>query len=80
MVEIDPYGTITTDLCSYFATCNGVRVECPAGYGKLPISGSDIVNLYFEIVVNDAYYYVVPHKEYLAAIWLVPVKVAGGGQ
>jgi hypothetical protein len=66
----------------YFASCIGdtlTRVQLPTiatgGRGLLPITGQGIVNLYFEIVYDDSYYYVNPNQGYFATIWLIPIRV-----
>lgn len=43
--------------------------------GYLTANGAGIVNVYFEVVIKDSYYYVNPDKGYLATVWLVPVRM-----
>ena len=64
------------DTVAFFASCAGSdRVSLTNGSGALLVSGSDIVNLYFEVVNNNGYYYLKPDKGYVATIWLIPVRV-----
>jgi hypothetical protein len=67
----------------YFAFCAGdtlmERVQLPTvatgGRGTLTMNGQGIVNLYFEVVYRDSYYYVNPNQGYFATVWLIPVRV-----
>jgi hypothetical protein len=62
-----------------YAVCNGVRVSLNpialGGTGVIPVTGQGIVNLYFEAVFRDSYYYVNPNQGYFATVWLIPVMV-----
>jgi hypothetical protein len=63
-------------MCLFYASCGGTnRVELPDGEGAVVVSGSGVTNLYFESVVKNSYYYVVPEEDYKAQIWLVPVQI-----
>jgi hypothetical protein len=66
----------------YFAACAGstpYRTQLPTtatgGHGYLSITGQGIVNLYFEVVYMDSYYYVNPNQGFYATVWLIPVRV-----
>ncbi len=68
--------------CAYYAVCAGdslTRVQLGSvttgGRGYLHLSGQDIVNLYFEAVFRDSYYYFNPNQGYFATVWLVPVRI-----
>jgi hypothetical protein len=73
------------DACTYYAVCAGdtpTRVQlsdgATGGSGYLHLNGlgnSEIVNLYFEVVFRDSYYYYSPNQGYFATVWLVPVKI-----
>jgi hypothetical protein len=64
---------------SFFASCAGSdRAELASGIGEMRISGSGIVNLYFEAVWKDSYYYINPDKGYKSTVWLIPVQLGGG--
>lgn len=78
------FGTLTADLAQFYASCGGAeRVELPVpvggtgGEGQIVVSGDGITNLYFEIVTNAYYYYEQPARDYLAQVWLVPVRIGG---
>jgi hypothetical protein len=45
------------------------------GHGFVQVTGQGIVNLYFEAVIMDSYYYVNPNQGYFATIWLIPITV-----
>ncbi|MEO0141747.1 MAG: hypothetical protein ABIL15_00120 [candidate division WOR-3 bacterium] len=68
-------GTITSDLCSFFAVQDGKKVHLPSGSGKIQITGSGVKNLIFEVIVNDGFYYVKPASPLLARFWLIPIRV-----
>lgn len=80
------FGTVTVDMCSFYASCNGAdRIEMTGTAN--PIVGelilpSDIstgsATLYFEAVVDDHYYYVSTPKDYKAQVWRIPVNITGG--
>ena len=59
----------------YYAVCDGSRGQLVDGDGQLLITGQGIVNLYFEAVWKDSYYYVNPNAGFQAVFWLVPIKV-----
>lgn len=73
------------DACTYYAVCAGdtpTRVQlgdvATGGSGWLHLNGltdSEIVNLYFEVVFRDSYYYYNPNQGYFATVWLVPVRI-----
>jgi len=66
------------DSVSVFASCNGdTRVELGDGSGEIVLSGSGIVNLYIEMLYNEAYYYVTPDRGYIARVWLIPINIGG---
>lgn len=74
--------TDTAKSYSYYATANGVRRSGTASgttsgsvYLNLSALTPGIHNIYFEVVQNDAYYYVVPEKDYAATVWLVPIRI-----
>jgi len=81
------FGTVTADQAEFFTSCGGTeRVELPVptggtgGIGQLVVSGTGITNLYFEVVTNGYYYYERPERDYIAQVWLVPVRINGGVQ
>ena len=59
----------------FYAVCNGSRVQLVDGDGQLLITGQGMVNLYFEAVSKNSYYYVNPNEGFEAVFWLVPVTV-----
>lgn len=71
--------------CSYYAVCAGDTITAPTrrallagttgGTGYLLLRGQGIVNLYFEAVFRDSYYYVNPNAGYYATVWLIPVRI-----
>jgi len=70
------FGTVVDSMVSYYALCEGSnRVELDGGSGALELTGAGIKNLYIEIVVNEAYYYYAPTKDYKAQVWLIPVRI-----
>gem|GEM_PF-771756 len=78
------FGTVTADIAEFFASCGGTeRVELPVptggtgGVGSLIVHGNGITNLYFEVVTNAYYYYERPERDYIAQVWLVPVRIGG---
>lgn len=79
-IEIDD--TVQVNDARFYATCAGdtpCRVQLPnivaGGTGFLPISGQGIVNIYFEVVFMNSYYYVNPNQGYFATVWLIPIRV-----
>lgn len=69
-------------VCAYYVVCadtTPVRRQITTtnigGTGYLPLRGSEIVNLYFEVVFRDSYYYVNPNPGYFATVWLIPVRI-----
>lgn len=81
------FGTVTVDIAEFFAICGGTeRVELPVpsggtgGVGQLVVHGNGITNLFFEVVTNEYYYYERPERDYIAQVWLVPVRINGGAQ
>jgi len=74
--------TDTSKLYSYYVDFEGQRKQMKAagkktGAGYINLSGlsAGIHNLYFEVMLNDAYYYIKPAKEYTASVWLVPIRI-----
>ena len=59
----------------FYAACNGSRGQMVDGIGQLLITGQGIVNLYFEAVWKDSYYYVNPNSGFQAVWWLIPIIV-----
>jgi len=79
-VTVTVAGTIETGNCLFFASCDDTnRVQLDKAIGNMVISGDEgkIVNLYFEVVVKDSYYYKKPNKGYNATVWLIPIKIGG---
>ncbi len=68
-------GTITSDLCSFFAIQDGKKVQLIGGSGKIGITGSGVKNLVFVAIVNDGLCYVKPASQLLARFWLIPIRV-----
>ncbi len=68
-------GTITKDLCTFFAIQDGKKVQLPDGTGKIAITGSGVTNLVIEAIVTDGFYYVKPASPLLARFWLIPIRV-----
>jgi hypothetical protein len=69
-----------TDSCLFFASCGGGnRVQLIKASGNLVVSGDEgkIVNLYFESVVPNSYYYINPSRGYNATVWLIPIRIGG---
>jgi hypothetical protein len=83
LVSIEFDDAVASQEGVYYALCAGDtsmnRVQLPTiatgGRGILIMNGQGIVNLYFEIVYQDSYYYVNPNQGYLATVWLIPVRV-----
>lgn len=84
-VTIDLLDDLLAPQCTYYAVWAGGADTLPqrrelgsfatGGRGYIYPNGQGIVNLYFEVVMKDSYYYVNPHKDYLATVWLVPVRM-----
>ncbi|UCF69849.1 MAG: hypothetical protein JSW49_06515 [candidate division WOR-3 bacterium] len=79
-IEVDDVGV--SGVCNYYAVCAGAtpeRRQLPSvaggAAGYLPLTGQNIVNLYFEVVTWNSYYYVNPNIGYYAAVWLIPVRI-----
>jgi hypothetical protein len=74
-------GSVTVDstVSLFFVSGNGYRSKVVDGHGKFVVpaasSSTGIMNLVFEVILKDSYYYLVPAKDYLANAWLVPVIV-----
>ncbi len=74
-------GSITIDstVSLFFVSGGGERSKVIDGHGKYVVpstsSSTGIMNLVFEVILKDSYYYLVPAKDYLANAWLVPVIV-----
>lgn len=76
IITLDPSSNVTASNCEFFASCGGERVNL--GFNnELVISGQGITNLYFEVVVNDVYYYAFPEKDYEALVWFIPITIGG---
>ncbi len=82
IVTIEFDDPIASQNASYYAVCAGgtpERVVLPTiatgGSGLLHLSGQGLVNLYFEVVYHDSYYYVNPNQGFDATIWLITVRV-----
>lgn len=80
--SLDPYLTDTAKSYSFYVTANDVRKSGPAsgttaGSAYLNLAGlaAGIHNVYFEVVMNDAFEYVLPAKDYAATAWLVPIRI-----
>jgi len=70
------FGQVVDTMCVFYASCGGTnRVELEDGAGSLIVTGSGVTNLYFESVVKNSYYYVVPEEDYKAQVWLIPVRI-----
>jgi hypothetical protein len=81
-VTIEMYDPTTVANYVYYAACAGDtphRTQLPGiaigAEGYVYLSGQGIVNLYFEAVSRDSYYYVNPQRDFLATVWLVPVRI-----
>ncbi len=74
-VSVTLSGTITGDLCTFFAMQDGKRTQLVDGTGKIAITGSGIKNLVVEVIVSDGFYYVKPASSLLARFWLIPIRV-----
>ena len=76
-IELDEETEAAGVVC--YAVCNDVRINLDpiavGGRGFIPVTGQGIVNLYFEAVFRDSYYYVNPNQGYFATVWLIPVMV-----
>ncbi len=68
-------GTVTADMCHFYASCDGNRVQIESNLDTLVLSGPGIKNLCFEVVLQDPYYYEQPEKEFGAQMWLIPVEI-----
>lgn len=68
-------GTITSDLCLFFAIQDGKKVQLNGGSGKISITGSGVKNLVVEVIVQDGFYYRKPASPLLARFWLIPIRV-----
>jgi hypothetical protein len=78
LVQASITGTILSTDCECFASCNGTnRSWLDEGEGNLVVSGNsgDVVNIFIEAIVNDAYFYEKPDKGYNATIWLIPIRI-----
>ncbi len=85
LVTIEVDDPEVSGACAYYAVCAGdtpTRLQLGAvttgGRGWLHLNGltnSEIVNLYFEVVFRDSYYYYNPNQGYFATVWLVPVRI-----
>lgn len=70
------FGQVTDSMCSFYASCGGMaRTELDAAVGSIVVSGTGVTNLYFEAVVWNSYYYVIPEADYKAQTWLIPVRI-----
>lgn len=70
------FGQVVDSMCVFYASCGGAnRVPLVNGSGSLIVAGSGITNVYFEAVVTESYYYVVPEKDYKAQVWLIPMRI-----
>lgn len=77
-IDVTIYTPTDVDSASFYASCNGAgRVELPRGSGDIVLTGSGIVNLYVEVVVDNGYVYVLPDKGYDATVWLIPINIGG---
>jgi hypothetical protein len=79
-IEVDDAQVAPT--CAYYVVCAGtapvrrqITTTNAGGTGYLLLGGQDIVNLYFEAVFRDSYYYVNPNPGYFATVWLIPVRI-----
>lgn len=77
LITLDPFSNLAVGDCEFFASCGGERVNLGVTNNEFVISGQGITNIYFEVVANDAYYYVFPEKDYKALVWLIPVRIGG---
>ncbi len=79
--ELTVYTVVPGSLLVFLGSAGGGnRTEFTglhSGTGNLVVSGSGITNLYFEAVADEAFYYVVPRKDYAANVWLIPVNIGG---
>jgi hypothetical protein len=82
LVTIEVDDPEVSGVCAYYAVCAGDtpnRVQLGSvttgGRGYLQLNGQGIVNLYFEVVFRDSYYYYNPNQGYFATVWLVPVRI-----
>ncbi len=80
-IEITVYNVVPGSLDVFFASIGGGgRTEITGlhtGTGHVVTSGSGITNLFFEVATDEAFYYVVPPKEYSSNVWLIPVTIGG---
>ncbi|UCG29417.1 MAG: hypothetical protein JSV53_07810 [candidate division WOR-3 bacterium] len=82
LVTIEVDDPEVSAVCAYYAACAGdtpqraqLGAVATGGRGYLHLNGQGIVNLYFEVVFRDSYYYVSPNQGYYATVWLVPVRI-----
>lgn len=80
-IEISVYNVVPGSLDVFFASVGGGgRTEITglhSGTGTVVASGTGITNLFFEVVADEVFYYVLPAKEYSANVWLIPVNIGG---
>jgi hypothetical protein len=72
-------GNVDAADCAFFATC-GTSDRIDLGTDTLVVTGDGLTNLYFEVVETSSYYYINPPKEYMATLWVIPVRVNAGGE
>ncbi|OGC42229.1 hypothetical protein A2Y85_00405 [candidate division WOR-3 bacterium RBG_13_43_14] len=70
-------GSITADMCQFYASCGGNRVHIVDNGDTLTFSGTGIQNLCFEAILADGYYYQQPEKEFGGQMWVIPVELGG---
>lgn len=79
--EITVYNVVPGSLLVFMGSSGGGnRTEftgLQSGTGFLAVNGAGTTNLYFEAVADEAFYYVVPRKDYAANVWLIPVDIGG---
>ena len=82
LVTIEVDDAAAAGVSAFYAVCAGDtlrRVQLTnfagGGTGYLYLNGQGIVNMYFEVVFRDSYYYVNPNTGYFATVWLVPVRI-----
>ena len=80
-IEIAVYNVVPGSLDVFFASVGGGgRREITglhSGTGTIIAGGTGITNLFFEVAADEAFYYVVPAKEYSSNVWLIPVNIGG---
>lgn len=74
-ISITLAGTITRDLCSFFAIQDSKKIQLIGGSGKIAITGSGVKNLVIVAIVSDGLCYVKPASPLLARFWLIPIRV-----